>query len=111
MIEICTVIVSHQTTIIVIPILSHRYFKDITAIMESSSFDSNKELRFILTKYSIPITTSNIFSWNCLSNTNVSRYDLDHLVRVIGLCCENVIIKTTNRNWRNGRNYYCEHCK
>ena len=78
-----------MSTLIAIAIVSHPYFKDITQIMKSSVFDANKQLRSILTKYSIPITKRNIFSWNFFSNTNVSRDDLDHFVCVIGLHMQN----------------------
>ena len=107
----CNQIISQLTIITPIPTVSNQDNSDFTSIMGSSAFDSNKQLRSILTKYSIPITNINNFTWECLTSTNVSRDDLDHLVRVIGLYCENVIVRPTNYNWRHNKYYYCGHCK
>ena len=79
--------------------------------MGVSTFDSNKQLRSILTKYNIPIDNSNEFSWKCLTGKNISRNELDTLVRSIGLYCEDVIVNPKDYNWRQSKIYVCEHCK
>ena len=78
--------------------------------MSVSVFDSNKELRSILTKYDIVMNVSNKFDWYSLKEKRILRDDLTNLIRSIGLYCDDVILNPKNFNWRKYRIYVCQHC-
>ena len=78
--------------------------------MSVSCFDSNKQLRSILTKYGVPMNISNKFDWNSLEEKPILRDDLTTLVRSIALYCDDVIVNPKNFNWRACKTYICQHC-
>ena len=98
--QICNINESQQSTKITRTNVSELDNKDIYNTMSVSCFDSNKQLRSILTKYGVPMNISNKFDWNSLEEKPILRDDLTTLVRSIALYCDDVIVNPKDFNWK-----------